>query len=473
MSKVPEKDISVVMSAFKEFYDKNLTQGQQDINVKAFMDFMEPKFASAGYRKKLDPNLVKIGEGNFLALKNLSNSHFNLPNPHLANTGGHILILTDLGVGDFMVSTGAIREIRRVWSESRITLLCTKKPFTFAEICPYVDEVILCEKFSSAFPQMYELGMETASRLLEQRFDICFCFPTHPYTDLLMYMSGADFRLTPLFWRSLSRMNDEKERNLVIRLKSLATKAVAYGGSFCNWNMANRYFSLVEEVLHVPILNRKLEAWYTPGDFSVAKASLGDISEPLYSLCMGGTWGRVHYPPEKYARLLELIAEEEPTAHFVILGGGNKDLKSAEILKAASPELYEKRVVNLVNKLTYRQSAVALSFCKMHIGNDTGTSHVAAGVNCPVLSPNCFAANFRINVLDAPARWSPYGVPSVTVQPERALPACNSKPYGGHGCKQKNFPHCITQIAPETLFKGFHLLKERAEKKITEPLYIS
>lgn len=255
-------------------------------------------------------------------------------------------------------------------------------------------------------------------------------------------------------------------------MKSLGTPPVPYGayGSI----MADRYFLLLETVLHAPILNRKLEAWYTVRDFKIAKTILGDnISHPLYSLSMGGTWGRVHYPPEKYARLFELIAEEEPSAHFVILGGGDKDLKSAKIFQNASPELYEKKVINLINKVNYRQSAAVMGFCKMHIGNDTGTSHVAAGVNRPVLSPNCFAADFKINHLDAPARWAPYGVPSVTVLPQHALEDCKNKPYGGHGCKAGNTPHCITQIEPETLFRGFQLLKKRAEKKIIEPLYIS
>lgn len=472
MVKVPEKDVAAVMAAFKEFYDKNLSAGQ-DFNAKAFMDFMEPKFAEAGYRKGLNTKVVKISEDNFIALKNLSYSDFILPNPHFANVGGNILILTDLGVGDFICSTGAIREIRRVYPDSRITLLSCRKAFSFAEICPYADEIIIYAKYSAKFPPLYRIGMELATKLLQRRFDISFCFSVHTHADVIAYMSGAEQRFSHISWKNVDKMLSETINPASPpKLKLLATKTSVFGGSNCI--MPNRYFLILEEILHVPILNRKLEAWYTPGDFSAVKASLGDnIFGSLYSLCMGGTWGRVHYPPEKYARLLELIAEEDPSARFVIVGGGNKDLRSAEIFKAASPELYEKKVIDLVNKLTYRQSAVGLSFCKMHIGNDTGTSHVAAGVGCPVLSPNCFAANFKMGALDAPARWSPYGVPSVIVQPEHALPECNKKPYGGHGCKKKEIPHCITQIAPETLFKGFHLLKERAERKINKPLYIS
>ena len=109
----------------------------------------------------------------------------------------------------------------------------------------------------------------------------------------------------------------------------------------------------------------------------------------------------------------------------------------------------------------------------MLIGNDTGTSHVAAGLGCPVLSPNCFSADFKMREIDAPVRWAPYGVASVIVMSEHALPECKGEPHEGYGCKLKTRTHCIAQIEPETLFKGFHLLKERAAKKINEPLYLS
>lgn len=448
VSKVPEKNISAVMEAFKEFRDKNFTEPESVLDIKVFTDFMEPKFAEAGYRENFDPSPAKTKDAN-------------------------ILILTDLGVGDFMVSTGAIREVRRIYPEAHITLVSYKKPFSFAEVCPYVDEVILCDKYTSKFPRMYNLVMETAEKLLERCFDLCFSFSIHAFTNLLTYMSGAKIRLISIYQRNLNRAKADaiRKSNLLVYSKLLATHLIPYGDTRCH--MADRFFLLPEETLRAPISNRKLEAWYTFRDFSVALESLGNVSGSLYSLCMGGVWGRVHYPPEKYARLLELIAEEDPSARFVILGGGDKDLESAEVLKTASPELYEKKVTNLVNKLTYRQTAAAMSFCKIHIGNDTGTSHVAAGVNCPVLSPNCFAANFKMRNTDAPGRWAPYAVPSVIVFPERALDECNSEPYGGHGCKIKEVPHCITQIAPETLFKGFHLLIQRAAEKINEPLYIS
>ena len=69
--------------------------------------------------------------------------------------------------------------------------------------------------------------------------------------------------------------------------------------------------------------------------------------------------------------------------------------------------------------------------------------------------------------------FSPYKVPAVVVQPKHALPECAvNEPYNAYGCRSDK-PHCITQITPETLFKGFKLLKEKVAKKIIDTTYIS
>ena len=164
-----------------------------------------------------------------------------------------------------------------------------------------------------------------------------------------------------------------------------------------------------------------------------------------------------------------ILAEEN--VNFVILGGRD-DLKSAKIFKKALPKNYSGSIIDLTDKLTYRQSAALLSLCDVYIGNDTGIMHAAAAVKCPVLTPNCCGADLPHQELRIVQGCSPYRVPSVIVQPARALPECDAeKPYDTFGCRAK-IPHCITQIEPQTLFKGYQLLKERCAQNLMEPLYI-
>lgn len=383
--------------------------------------------------------------------------------------GGSILIIHDAGAGDFIAQSAAIREIRRLYPEAHITLIVYTHAINLAETCPYVDELLVNNRpFVPTLFNDFQWNISFARQLLKRRFDICFSLALYTGTPFLMYMSGARIRIT----RSIESEKDEQgfgfsevPLRYSINLATHFSSRFAYGNHMVDTNL-----SLVESLLHLPVLNRKPEIWYTPFDVYVAKSFLEDVSHPIYSLNMGGSAFKKHYPPEKYAQLLGMILREEPTATFIILGGGQFDLKSAEIIKNVAPQIYENHIIDLTNKINYRQTAVVLKFCDMHIGNDTGTVHVATTVNCPVLTINCFSADLPILSTNIPQIWYPYGVPSVIVQPKQSLLECrNSDDI--FGCAA-NFPHCITQINPETLFKEFHLLKERVAKKINEPLYI-
>lgn len=373
----------------------------------------------------------------------------------------------DDGVGDFMLTTAAIREIRRIYPDAYIALTVFPRSLSMAECCPYIDELLLCLPSNADWeniPSFYLWAVDFAKILLRQRFDICYCFSHYGYSAFLMYMSGAKIRISRNFF-----VENKNFKNTVYNIYSfLSTDSV----SNTYLHEANRFLALIEHVLHARVTNRDLEAWYTPFDLNVAKMILINVQRPIYALCMGATSLTRHYPPEKYAKLIEMILYEDSTVSIAILGGGIDDAKSAEIFKNALDERFYNRVLNFTNRLTYRQSAAVLSMCAMYIGNDTGTMHIAAAVKCPVLEPNCCPADLPNQNSRHSRLNSPYNVPSVLVQPKNALPECifdNS--YNGTGCRAE-IPHCITQIAPETIFKGFHILKERIAQNKIEPLYI-
>lgn len=443
MSNPTEENIATVMNGLEEYCEHMLKTN--DFSIREFYDFMESKFKAAGYREEFKPD------------------------PYDDSRGGRILILTDIGAGDFVVATGAIREIRRVYPDARITMVVHPRAFELAETCPYVDEIILNpQKYpSDNLFGFYKSNMEVAKSLLKQRFDICFSLSNNPHNPLLMYMNGARVRIIPIDDESMEAFN--QRGGLIRYLMRLATHIFPYNAY--GYNKADRFHSLLENMLHLPITNRKLELWLTSDDVEFAQTQLKNLPAAIYGLGMGCATAEVnHYPPEKYAQLTELILREEPEATFVILGGGQDDLNSAEIFKATLPEVYHTNILDLTNKTTYRQSAAILSLCNLHICNDTGTMHVAAAVGCPVLNPIPYSADLPMFTVSCPSRWYPYGVPSVRVQPAHALPECKEHP-GYRGCNAKE-PHCIAQIEPETLFEGFHLLKEMIAAKANKTIYV-
>ena len=434
-------DINRIIAAY-DFCLRRLIEDKKFI-VRDFIAFMEQNFSAAGYRTP-----PKVGEQQ------------------------NILIIHDAGIGDFVLHSGAIREIRRLYPTAHITLVVNSGSVPLAESCPYIDKIVTFENGQPDFAKMFQSMIRMATKILTRRIDICFAFVHRAWTPFLVYMSGARIRIA----HNVKEIDDAylfSRKNPL--LQSLDFFATDFVPMFINGShMVDANFSPLDTLMKIPVANRELEVWYTPLDLAVAKEFLKTARQPIYALSMGGIEFMKHYPPELYAELLKMILAEESTATFVIVGGGKADLNSAQILrKTLGEEIFSTNIIDLTNRITFRQTAAILSLCDMYIGNDTGAMHIAAACKCPVLEPNCFAADLPKNNLDYVRLFSPYRVPSVVVQPKTALDGCKvTEPYDSMGCRV-NKPHCITQIAPQTLFNGYKLLKERIEREIITPLYVS
>ena len=428
-----------LIAAFNAYGEKFVRE--KKFEVRDFINFMEEKFTAAGYR-----DTPKLGEP------------LNL------------LIIHDAGIGDFVLQSGLIREMRRLYPSAHITLGVNSGSLAMAECCPHVNEVIALEPSQNHFDERYKACLKTAQRIFRRRIDICYAFIHRAWTPFLMYMSGARIRIA----HHVKDIDDaylmSKKSPLLQSLQFFATNFVPmfiYGN-----HMADVFFSPLDYMLKAPVANRELELWYTPLDISNAQNILANVSNKRYAFSMGGVEFMKHYPPEKYAALIKMILSEENVT-FVIFGAGEDDLKSAQILRQSlGDEIFSKHVVDLTNKIHFRLGAAVMSLCDMYIGNDTAAMHIAAAAKLPVLTPNCFAVDLPQNKFDYVRFFSPYHVPSVIVQPKHALDECKvAEPYDSMGCRAKT-PHCIAQIEPQTLFQGYKILKSRIADKNILPLYV-
>ena len=419
-------------------------------------NFIEPVFAKEGYRTP-----PKFGEKI------------------------NVLLIHDAAIGDFVLQSGAIREFRRMYPTAHITLMVNAGSLTLGEYCPHVDEIFHNEQQYDAtnFNALYEWNVKFAQNFLRRRYHLCYAFIHRPNTAMLAYFSGAQTRVAHISEEVLAsftlgydpnRKADQFNGNVLMQntidgLMTHLCSMYAYGS-----HIVDTHFSFVDHILGARTFNRELEIWYTPIELAKANEILESARRPVYALAMGGREQRKHFPPEKYAHLVEMILQEDPTATFIILGAGADDEKSAQTFKENLDEkIFNEHVIDLTSKTSYRLSAALLTLCEMYIGNDTGIMHVAAAAKCPVLTPNCFAADIEPHRADYVRLFSPYHVPSVTVQPAHALDDCKvNHPYVPYGCHAGK-AHCILQIETETVFHGYKILKERIAAQNIEPCFIS
>ena len=440
---VDHNQIQHVVNGFNELFQFMIKTG--NIDADHIKDFLEKYFQQAGYREKKKSSVENI------------------------------LIIHDSGVGDFIIMSAAIREIRRIYPEAHITFVVSQNVVNLVECCPYIDEVVLDHHHCDFrnFLSIYQWNAELSKKLLLRRYDMAFPLSGMPSELLLAYMSGTQkiFSFKP---GSAQHFLEPFGSKLY---EPFLTEIPVVSPHFNENSRFSRNMILVDSIVRYPIANREGEVWLSANDRGFARDLLSAyISNDykIYVICMGGTAPRKQWSPKNYARLTQMIAEQESKVKFIVMGGGQLDNWSADIFKQSVDEkFFNEYIIDMTNKCTYRQSGAILEFAEMYIGNDTGTMHLAVVVKTPVLTPNCFPVDLHKSIGGGvPKGYYPYHVPSVTVQPKHALPECQDS-KDGWGCCIAERPHCITQITVETMFDGYNKLKERIADNNIEPLFIS
>lgn len=114
----------------------------------------------------------------------------------------------------------------------------------------------------------------------------------------------------------------------------------------------------------------------------------------LLAVAPSGKWASKIWAENSFAEVVQRLIEEEDV--FPIIFGGTEDREKGNRLLGKW-----RRGANAAGELNIRQAAAALANCRLYLGNDTGTMHLAAavGVRC--------AAVF--SAIDWAGRWLPFG----------------------------------------------------------------
>ena len=185
--------------------------------------------------------------------------------------GGNVLIICEMsGLGDFILHSAAIREIRRLYPGAHITLVVNERVSTLAEFCSYVDELLIVRRiYVSNFLNDFWYNISFVDNLLKRRFDICYAFTILNSTPLLMYMSGARTRVTQRRSPDYGAEYSDYPMAETVKLATHLFPTLGYGRHIVDDNL-----SLVDGMLCAPTGNRAIEIWYTLLDVAQAKFQL-------------------------------------------------------------------------------------------------------------------------------------------------------------------------------------------------------
>ena len=362
----------------------------------------------------------------------------------------NILIVRLDAIGDMILTSGFIREVRRNFPNARITLVVSPLVYPIVELCPYVNEVLAFDKKTTtgSFPQMLEtIAVFCRDNLWRKKFAISLspqCGGDNLPGLLMMWLSGARERIGYISFSHDRAINSFLLNNVINLTGDLILQA-------------DKQFHVLTSI-GLKVNQTHMELWYGAEDSRRAKDLLEDLPSDCKKIILGLGAGEENrkYPVKKYLVALKKLAKRDLA--FVIVGG-KAELEDAEFLEKNLPR---EKILNLVDKTTLRETEAVIAQADYYIGNDTGVLHMAAAAKVPVLTIYREAKdreNVAPSALSEYLNFPPYQTKSVVLRPEHPLGDCaNLPPVYGH-CHHSE-PHCITQITPQEIIAGFEKLEE-------------
>jgi heptosyltransferase III len=290
-----------------------------------------------------------------------------------------ILVIKLRAIGDVVLSTIVLRNLRAAFPGARIDFLTEKASAPVVQGNPDVDSTLVFDRENMS-------GVRLIHAVRSARYDLVLDLFGNPRTALATRLSGARHRVGFRFRG---------------RTYAYSTIVEPRGGE-----VHNTQFNLdMLEALGIPVTDRTIRFPVHAEDRSFVEgfldsAGLGSI--PLVALCTGGGWYTKRWGTDHFAALGDRITEAYGMG--IVLPWGPGEESDVEAIRAKM-----KFGPFVPPPTTLTQLGALLERCRFVVCNDSGPMHIAAAVNIPVVA--VFGPT-------RPELQGPSGVTSLTVRRE-------------------------------------------------------
>jgi heptosyltransferase II len=282
-----------------------------------------------------------------------------------------ILVRGTNWIGDAVMSIPALRELRRVFSDSQITLHTRSWAYGLFKDADFLDEIVTFDKARWPVKDVYD-----NSRFLSRDgFDLAILLPNSFESALTTFLSGIPRRIG----------FNKDVRGLLL------TDPVAVPEWKNRRHEVYYYLYLIAQV-EKRVLGREtvmdsfpdISLLVSEDRLSPARKYLNDIGvRPTQAVVVLGTGSAnsmaKRWPAERFAELNDRLQEELNAA--VLLLGSKDDVGVAAAVSALS----KNAPIDLSGKTELDAAAAILAISDLMITNDMGLAHVSPAVGTPTI----------------------------------------------------------------------------------------
>jgi len=268
----------------------------------------------------------------------------------------NILIIKLRAIGDVVLSTPVLENLRSAFPESTIDFLVESNSHDVLSGNPYLSTILV-------FEPKRQNGIGLIRKVRGRNYDLVIDLFGNPRSALVTLASGARYRLGYRFgWRRLCY-------NIVVEPRGGEVHNVEF-----NLDALRR--------IGVPVIRSTpffplLQASENFADEFFSRSGLK--SKPVIAFNPGGGWYTKRWRPQQFAKLGRLIVDRLGKRILVMWGPGELE-DARQIASGIGQEAI------LAPPSSLSQFASLMKRCSMVVTNDSGPMHIAASVGIPIVA---------------------------------------------------------------------------------------
>ena len=333
----------------------------------------------------------------------------------------NILIIRLDVLGDLIMSTAFIREVKRNCPESNITLVVRPSNELLFKDCPYISNLVLydcsdIEGQETLLQEQLHMLWQHVKRFYKEKlvgtydvvFHLCSLLSGRGALEGLMlgYATGADCQIGRVYaWKKNVEVTEYLYKRLSTAMSYISYDMMPKHEVACMLDMLRRCGGIVE--------NEKLELWFdssvTMEELLLNKLGI-DIKQTWIAIGIVGSLPSQCWPADRYGQFLREFRQKHNVG-FIMFGGSEAKDTAKRIKHSLSNS--STMVIDLTGKTTLYQAMSVMNHCVAYVGANTGLMHMAAALGKPVVE-----ISFYVRGEDGRENspMGPWGTKSIVIQ---------------------------------------------------------
>lgn len=331
----------------------------------------------------------------------------------------NVLVIRNDKLGDFMLAWPALSALKGRYPESRVYVLVPGYTKPLAEICPWIDEVIIDEPGSSALEDVLKLS----HKIRHARIDASISLFSQTRTSLALWLARVPRRFGPATKLAQLFLNNRLKQ----RRSSSFKPEYEYNTDLVHF-YTRRNRDEPAACHGAPYLSFDPDRINTLKQDFFRKHRI-DASHRLIFIHPGSGGSAINLSLQQYAELAMMLSQRN-RLYFVITAGPG-EIEIAESLAALMPGIehtIHHSTQGLVNFCMF------IAMCDLFISGSTGPLHIAGALDVPT------AAFYPARRSATRLRWQTLN------QPERRLAFSPETCTGKEDMDTIDIAHCAAEI---------------------------